>query len=265
MIGPIHRRIEGCLLDWVMPQADVDWWEALKKRYIDAGRPDEAPKGDWRGMKAESQAAWDPSITLQWEIDDIDLSRDLYPMHIEAVCTDGRAMSRRNMGYFASQAEARLFAAALLLTHDRPPLDEALRETEFVLDKDESRYALWERRLKSGDLSLKIVPERDLSVRRRLDRELHLSYNGNKARRTVPIVHACAGLGLGASGVNDPERAPHPATGVVDDPFVADVVAALAIADARLALGNIRKPLADGQEVAFIEEMIARRDTAPAP
>ena len=75
MSEQIHRRIEGCLLDWVVPQADVDSWESLKKLYAEAGRSSEAHKGDWPGMKAESPASWDPSITLRWDIEGIDHTR----------------------------------------------------------------------------------------------------------------------------------------------------------------------------------------------
>ena len=261
MAGPVHHRIEACLLDWLVLQDEVDWWESRKRAYVEANRPNEAPKGEWAGMKAESQASWDQSISLRWEIDDIDLSRDMYGMHLEAVNAAGAEMDRRHLGYFASQAEARLFAAALLLISGQRSLEDTLRAGGFTFVKADAQAARWKRRLKSGELSLSVVPERNLSGRLRFDRELRLVYAGRRAQRILPIVFSCAAWDH--SGADNPERAPHPATGVVDDPFAADVQAALAVAEARLARGNIRKPLTDGQEVAFIGEMIARHDASP--
>lgn len=207
--------------------------------------------------RAETPASWDPSITLRLEIDDIDVSRGMYPLRLDASNSDGAEMNTRHLGYSARQAEARLFAAALLLTSEQASFDEALHASGFAirtagsLYKDDTNAVQWEQRLKIGDLSLRIVPERGRSGGRRHDRALQLTYDGDRARRLVPIVDSCAAAA--GSGADDPERAPHPATGAVADPFVADILAAVAVADARLALGNIRKPLADGQEVAFIE------------
>jgi hypothetical protein len=270
MTSPIHRRIEGCLLDWVVPQADVDRWESRKRAYAEAGRADRGPRGPWTGMKAVSQAPWDPSATLLWEIDAYDHSRAMTGLFLSTESDDGRPSPRRNLGFFASPAEARLFAASLALATEKPPLDDLLEENGFKpfrgKDGQEDDAVRWERRLKSGILELSIEPEMTINTSRygesRMNRALHLVYEGRSAGRSLPIVLSCAWWGSNVPS-DAPDSTPHPAFGIGEDTFIFDVATALTLADARLEMGDIRKPLTDDQEIAFIQEMIARRDAAP--
>ncbi len=260
MSTSVHRRIEGCLLDWVVPQKDVDAWEAKKQAYAKAGRASEGPKGPWTGMKAKSPAPWDETITLCWEIDLYDESRRMTGLSLTAVAPNGVRSGSRSLGFFASLAEARLFAASLALGSEVLTLNDRLEAGGFKHKcTHDGGITRWARSFKSGALEIVIEPERTVDDRC-VDPAFHLVYEGRSALRSLTIVRSCAAWDH--SFANDPDRTPHPTAETEEDAFSADLAAALTVVEARLVVGNIRKPLEDGQEVPFIQELIARRDAA---
>lgn len=247
---------EGCGLTWTIEKSDIDQWA---RRYDVSSKEDRKyMRRDWRSQRASSQqGSW--LIGHPSEGGEIELS--FFPP-TDAPITKQRTVEifGRGIGRCASEAEARLVVAHYTFgTDPGVTLDAYLATLGYSERKDFIKNVrFFTKELKGGEIHV-IVREASTNKRGwRFGRSVDVDWSPYRSSRW----HNIATLeDMQAQAAHDGDTPVRPIVPFAD-PFLADVIAAVSVAEARLAANGpgrgMTKPLVSPQEAVFIAPLLSR-------